>query len=43
LEPVYCLGLCASSPAIQINERVHARVSAGKLQRLLQETLEATP
>ncbi len=43
LEPVYCLGLCASSPAIQINDRVHARVSAGKLQRLLQQTLEATP
>lgn len=43
LEPVYCLGLCASSPAIQINDRVHARVSADKLQRLLQQTLGATP
>lgn len=43
LEPVYCLGLCASSPAIQIDDKLHARVSADKLQRLLKQTLEATP
>lgn len=35
LEPVYCLGLCASSPALQINDRLHARVSPGKLERLV--------
>jgi formate dehydrogenase subunit gamma len=35
LEPVYCLGLCASSPALQIDERVHARVTPEKLQRLV--------
>ncbi len=27
LEPVYCLGLCASGPSVQIDERLHARVS----------------
>jgi formate dehydrogenase subunit gamma len=35
LEPVYCLGLCASSPAMQIDERLHARVTPEKLQRLV--------
>ncbi|RZS58167.1 formate dehydrogenase subunit gamma [Sphaerotilus mobilis] len=27
LEPVYCLGLCASGPSVQVDERLHARVS----------------
>ena len=40
LEPVYCLGLCASSPAVQIDDRLHARVNEAKLTRLVQ-TLEA--
>lgn len=35
LEPVYCLGLCASSPAIQIDERLHARVTPERLTQLL--------
>ena len=35
LTPVYCLGLCASSPAIQINERLHARVTPERLQTLV--------
>lgn len=35
LEPVYCLGLCAQSPAIQINERVFARVTPKRLPQLL--------
>jgi formate dehydrogenase subunit gamma len=34
LEPVYCLGLCASSPAIQVDERLHARMTPERLQRL---------
>jgi formate dehydrogenase subunit gamma len=37
LEPVYCLGLCASSPAVQINERVHARVTPARLQGLVKQ------
>lgn len=35
LEPVYCLGLCASSPAMQINDRVFGRVTAQRLPGLL--------
>ena len=35
LEPVYCLGLCASSPAIQIDDRMHARVTPQKFDRLM--------
>ena len=41
LEPVYCLGMCASSPAIQVNDTVHARVTPNKLNQLLRQ-LEAT-
>jgi formate dehydrogenase subunit gamma len=37
LEPVYCLGLCASSPAIQVNDQLHARVTPAKLQQLANE------
>jgi formate dehydrogenase subunit gamma len=28
LEPVYCLGLCAASPSMQIGEQLYGRVSA---------------
>jgi formate dehydrogenase subunit gamma len=35
LEPVYCLGLCASSPAAQIDDRMHGRVTPQKLQKLI--------
>lgn len=35
LEPVYCLGLCAQSPAMQINERLVARVTSARLPTLL--------
>ena len=41
LEPVYCLGLCASSPAIQIDDRLHARVTPERLKTLL-ASLEVT-
>lgn len=37
LEPVYCLGLCAQSPAIQINDAVHARLNVVKFDRLIAE------
>ena len=35
LLPVYCLGLCASSPAIAVDERVHARVSLQRFDHLV--------
>lgn len=39
LEPVYCLGLCASSPALQIDDRLHARVTPERLPQLLAEAV----
>ena len=35
LEPVYCLGLCASSPAMSVDGEVHARVGPDKFDRLV--------
>jgi formate dehydrogenase subunit gamma len=35
LEPVYCLGNCACSPAVMVDNKVHGRVDAGKLDGLL--------
>jgi len=35
LEPVYCLGLCASSPAIQVGEKLHARVTVDKFDAVI--------
>lgn len=35
LEPVYCLGLCSSSPAMALNDKVHARVDTDKFDRLV--------
>jgi formate dehydrogenase subunit gamma len=32
LEPVYCLGLCALSPAVMIDDRLHGRMTAQRLQ-----------
>lgn len=35
LEPRYCLGLCALSPAIALGDEVHARVTPQRLDELL--------
>lgn len=37
LEPVYCLGNCALSPAIMLDEELYGRVSATDLDALLAE------
>jgi len=42
LEPVYCLGLCAQSPAVMLDGRPVARVTPEKLDRLLARALEGT-
>jgi formate dehydrogenase subunit gamma len=34
-EPVYCLGLCAQSPAVTYQGQPHARMTAEKLAALL--------
>lgn len=36
LETVYCLGQCASGPAVQIDDDLYARVSTEKFNRLIQ-------
>ncbi|MDN0085666.1 formate dehydrogenase subunit gamma [Crenobacter sp. SG2305] len=41
LQPVYCLGLCASGPNIQLDDRLHARVDVAKFERLLTQVKEA--
>jgi formate dehydrogenase subunit gamma len=35
VEPVYCLGLCSSSPAMALNDKVHARMDTKKFDRLV--------
>ena len=35
VEPVYCLGLCAQSPAVMLQGRPHARVTPERLDALL--------
>ncbi|MCF8197121.1 MAG: formate dehydrogenase subunit gamma [Sulfuritalea sp.] len=43
LEPVYCLGLCACGPALQIDETtLHARVTPQKFDALV-DALEVDP
>jgi len=37
LEPVYCLGNCACSPAVMIDGRLHGRVTPERLDALLAE------
>jgi formate dehydrogenase subunit gamma len=36
LEPVYCLGNCACSPAIMIDEKVHSRVTPTLFDQLVE-------
>jgi len=36
-EPVYCLGLCAMSPAVMLDGRPHARMTPEKLDALIKE------
>lgn len=35
LEPVFCLGQCATSPAIMIDDTLYARVSPARFDRLI--------
>ena len=36
VEPVYCLGLCASAPAVQVGDRLHARMTPSRMTALIQ-------
>jgi formate dehydrogenase subunit gamma len=35
LEPVYCLGQCATSPAIMVDDKVYARVTSTRFDTLI--------
>jgi formate dehydrogenase subunit gamma len=35
LEPVYCLGQCATAPAMMINDAVHARITPARFDNLM--------
>ncbi len=35
LNPVFCLGLCASSPAMVVDDKLHARVTPARFDRLI--------
>lgn len=37
LEPAFCLGLCASSPSIAVNDEVHARVTPALFDEIVEE------
>ena len=41
LEPVYCLGNCACSPAMQIGEEIYGRVSANSFDAAINATEES--
>jgi formate dehydrogenase subunit gamma len=41
LEPVYCLGQCAVSPAIMVGDAVHARVTPARFDSIIAKALEA--
>lgn len=40
VEPAYCLGLCAASPAITVDGQVHARMTPHKLDALVAEAVQ---
>ncbi len=42
LEPVYCLGNCACSPSVMIDDDVHGRVTPERLDQLLAQTRKAS-
>ena len=37
LEPIYCLGNCACSPAVMLDDKVYGRMDAGKVADLVAE------
>jgi formate dehydrogenase subunit gamma len=43
LEAVYCLGLCACSPAAMLDQEVHGRLTPGRLDALLDAGAKVKP
>ena len=42
LDPVYCLGHCACSPAVMLDDAVHGRVTPERLEQLLAQARKET-
>ena len=42
LEPIYCLGNCACSPAVMIDEEVYGRVDSKKIDQLISDLERAS-
>jgi len=40
LEPVFCLGLCASGPAAMLDGELHARLDEGRVKAMIDEAGE---
>jgi len=43
LEPVYCLGQCATSPAMMINDDIFARVTPERFDKIVAQLAEEKP
>jgi len=41
LDPVYCLGNCACTPSVRIDDAIHARVTPERFDQLLDELKDA--
>jgi formate dehydrogenase subunit gamma len=41
LQPIYCLGQCAASPAMMLDDALHARVTPEKFDRLVEQVKES--
>lgn len=39
LEPVYCLGNCATGPSVRLGNRIHGRVNAERFDAILDQAL----
>ena len=42
LEPVYCLGNCACSPAMMVDEQIYGRLTNARFDEILEEHLQAS-
>jgi formate dehydrogenase subunit gamma len=43
VEPAYCLGLCASSPALRVDGRMHARMTTGRFDAIVEDAAALQP
>jgi formate dehydrogenase subunit gamma len=41
LEPVYCLGNCACSPAVMLDDEVYGHVTIAKIDQIIREVKES--